>query len=553
MIFSLTDGRTSAWQWDRNLSLNVDDSEYQIEEIHMSNEATKGAFVCEMKDDRTVAIPNILLTASRDIFIYAVVSDNYGKRTETRETLHVHARKKPQDYVYTETEVYEYRDYITRLEAVENTTLEIGNVFTVNSEEEARVNIRVQTNEDNSKTYYIDFYIPEGQQGIPGIPGVNGANGKTPYIQNGYWYIDGVNLGVKAEGKPGPNGTSVSITRITESTESGGMNIVEFSDGNSLNVRNGKDGEDGEGGGGVIVETDPTVPEWAKQPNKPSYTASEVGALPADTKIPSKTSELENDSKFLTSYTESDPTVPAWAKEPTKPTYTPAEVGAEPSGKVTSSIGSHNTSTTAHNDIRLLIEGLATRLNSLANSDDTTLDQMAEVVAYIKANRDLIDQITTGKVNTADIVNNLTTNVATKPLSAAQGVALKALIDAITVPTKVSELENDKGYLTTFTESDPTVPSWAKQPNKPSYTKSEVGLGNVDNIKQYSASNPPPYPVTSVNGQTGAVSVAVPTKLSELTNDLDYAQLDDIPKYANETWTFELEDGSTVTKKVVLA
>lgn len=106
-------------------------------------------------------------------------------------------------------------------------------------------------------------------------------------------------------------------------------------------------------------------------------------------------------------------------------------------------------------------------------------------------------------------------------------------------------------YLTS--ESDPTVPSWAKQTSKPSYTKSEVGLGNVDNIKQYSASNPPPYPVTSVNGQTGAVSVAVPTKLSELANDLDYAQLDDIPKYANETWTFELEDGSTVTKKVVLA
>lgn len=34
-----------------------------------------------------------------------------------------------------------------------------------------------------------------------------------------------------------------------------------------------------------------------------------------------------------------------------------------------------------------------------------------------------------------------------------------------------------------------------------------VGLGNVDNVKQYSATNPPPYPVTSVNGMTGAVTV----------------------------------------------
>ena len=41
--------------------------------------------------------------------------------------------------------------------------------------------------------------------------------------------------------------------------------------------------------------------------------------------------------------------------------------------------------------------------------------------------------------------------------------------------------------------------------------KGDVGLGNVDNVKQYSASNPPPYPVTSVNGKTGAVTVSVPT------------------------------------------
>lgn len=38
-------------------------------------------------------------------------------------------------------------------------------------------------------------------------------------------------------------------------------------------------------------------------------------------------------------------------------------------------------------------------------------------------------------------------------------------------------------------------------------SKSDVGLGSVDNVKQYSASNPPPYPVTSVNGQTGAVTL----------------------------------------------
>lgn len=164
-----------------------------------------------------------------------------------------------------------------------------------------------------------------------------------------------------------------------------------------------------------IEESDPTVPEWAKQPEKPTYTASEVGALPAGTKIPQSASE----------------------------------VGADAAGTAEGKVSAHNTATDAHNDIRLLVKGLTDRLNTLADSDDTTLDQMSEVVAYIKSNKSLIDAITTGKVSVSDIVDNLTTNVSNKPLSAAQGMKLKALIDAIVVPTKLSELENDSEYAKT--------------------------------------------------------------------------------------------------------
>lgn len=100
-----------------------------------------------------------------------------------------------------------------------------------------------------------------------------------------------------------------------------------------------------------------------------------------------------------------------------------------------SKVSEHNTGTDTHSDIRMLISGLTDRLNALADSDDTTLDQLSEVVAYIKSNRNLIEAITTSKVSVADIIDNLTTNVENKPLSAAQGVALKALIDAISIPT----------------------------------------------------------------------------------------------------------------------
>lgn len=88
----------------------------------------------------------------------------------------------------------------------------------------------------------------------------------------------------------------------------------------------------------------------------------------------------------------------------------------------------HNTTTDSHNDIRNEIEDIATRLSALADCDDETLDQISEIVQYIKDNRELIQQITTAKVSVSDIINNLTTNVIDKPLSAAQGVVLKNMI-----------------------------------------------------------------------------------------------------------------------------
>ena len=115
-------------------------------------------------------------------------------------------------------------------------------------------------------------------------------------------------------------------------------------------------------------------------------------------------------------------------------TWTPgySEVGADKSGTAESKVSAHNVSDASHSDIRLLIQGLADRINAIANSTDVDLDDFKEVVAYIKANRGLIDAITTNKINYTDIINDLVTNVTNKPLSAAQGVALKLLIDNLT-------------------------------------------------------------------------------------------------------------------------
>lgn len=108
---------------------------------------------------------------------------------------------------------------------------------------------------------------------------------------------------------------------------------------------------------------------------------------------------------------------------------TSQQVGADPSGSAATAVSGHNVQTNAHNDIRLELQRLAGIIADLLDSDDKTLDEMHEIVAYIKSNKALIEAITTSKVNVADIINNLDTNVSDKPLSAAQGVVLKALID----------------------------------------------------------------------------------------------------------------------------
>lgn len=234
---------------------------------------------------------------------------------------------------------------------------------------------------------------------ITGAKGDPGEDGITPTIrENGNWYLGEEDTGKPSRGEkgnpgdkgdPGPTGATPNIQIGTVQTLEPGQQATASMTGTpenpllNLGIPKGATGG-GEGGGGITEETDPTVP--------------------------------------------------AWAKEPTKPTYTAVEVGADASGTAEAKVSVHNTAVDAHSDIRLSVQELTTRLNALADSDDDTLDQMSEIVAYIKSNKSLIDAITTQKVSVTDIIDNLTTNVANKPLSAAQGVALKALIDGITIP-----------------------------------------------------------------------------------------------------------------------
>lgn len=77
------------------------------------------------------------------------------------------------------------------------------------------------------------------------------------------------------------------------------------------------------------------------------------------------------------------------------------------------------------------------------------------------------------------IQNNLTSDSTDQSLSAAQGKILKTLVDG---KAPISHTHK-KSQITDFPSSMPAsdVYAWAKAATKPSYTKAEVGLGNVDN------------------------------------------------------------------------
>lgn len=110
------------------------------------------------------------------------------------------------------------------------------------------------------------------------------------------------------------------------------------------------------------------------------------------------------------------------------------------------SVNTHNTSTSAHNDIRTLITNLTTKVNNFLDVDDETTDQLSEIIALINENKTDIASITSDKVNVSDIVNNLTTNVTNKPLSAAQGVVIKTSLDSLS-SNKVDKVDG-KGLST---------------------------------------------------------------------------------------------------------
>lgn len=115
-LFRIYDGRTDLYQWDLDRKLIVGDK--TIREVHFCNRTGECSLirnVYEVNGMYLVDIPNVLLQTDWDIRVYGIDS-NYTKHNQR---FNVIARTRPENYVYTDTELKTWEQLESRIDEIE--------------------------------------------------------------------------------------------------------------------------------------------------------------------------------------------------------------------------------------------------------------------------------------------------------------------------------------------------------------------------------------------------------------------------------------------------
>lgn len=116
------DGRTAFYQWDTNQKIVCNTLEVG-DEVHFFNmrQPTALPTVAYKLDGKIVAdVPNILLQHALPLTVYRTVENEFGFSTREEFIFNVNQRAKPDDYIYTETEVLSYNSLDKRITDLEN-------------------------------------------------------------------------------------------------------------------------------------------------------------------------------------------------------------------------------------------------------------------------------------------------------------------------------------------------------------------------------------------------------------------------------------------------
>ena len=324
----------------------------------------------------------------------------------------------------------------------------------------------------------------QGQRGEKGDPGQDGRDG-----------VDGTN-GIN--GIDGQDGVSVtSIEQTTTSTESGGTNIITATlsngDVSTFEIMNGEAGSSG-------MET--LEPPIILQELEDGFYR-----VPANTDVYG-VEETEYDIQFTTN-----------CSSLLCITHEEVADGDDPSTTydlVSYYLIEDNGTYTSPSNFNIVTD-CNVKIRYGAVCDDTGDEWRAGEISL----KDLLKN--------TDVVNNLTSTSTAKPLSAAQGKALKDLIDAIVIPTNTSDLNNDSGFITS--ETDPVFSASAAAGISSSDISNWNGKSNFSGSYNDLTDKPTLF---SGNYTDLTNKPTIPDELSDLTDDTTHRLVTDTEK---TTWS----------------
>lgn len=270
---------------------------------------------------------------------------------------------------------------------------------------------------------------------------------------------------------------------------------------------------------------------WAKQSSKPSYTASEVGAV-SSVKIGTNTySPNSNGLVTLPTYPSSLPAsdVYSWAKQSTKPSYTATEVGAVSKVTVNGTTYSATNGTVTLPNYPTGTDGVTSVKVGTTSYEPS--DGVVSLPAYPSVPTKVSDlQNDSGFTTNAGTVTSV--KVGNTSYNPSSGVV--SLPSYPSVPTKTSDLQNDNGFTSnagTVTSVKVGITNYAPvdgivtlpwYPRKVSELTNDSGFttneGTVTSVKVGD---------TTYGQSDGVVSLpAYPSKVSDLQNDSGFTAFD---------------------------
>lgn len=339
---------------------------------------------------------------------------------------------------------------------------------------------------------YIALRGLKGDKGDTGSAGANGQDGADGFSPSAYVEKVGDTATITITDKDGTTTASIS------DGQGGGTGDYDDLDNrpqiNSVTLT------------GNVSSTDIGVADAAHThsyddlTDKPTLFSGDYNDLsnkPTIPTVPTNVSAFTNDAGYITGYTETDPVFSASAAAG----ISSSDISSW-NGKSSVSVNRKTTSGTNIADIT--INGTTTQLYAPSSGGGTITDVTVDGTSVVSGGVAAIDL--TGKADTSDI------------------------------PTKVSDLTNDAGYISSYTETDPVFTASAAH----GITSSDISNwnGKSDFSGSYNdLTNKPTIPTVNnatltiqKNGSTVktftanassnvTANITVPTKVSELTND----------------------------------